>query len=134
MTEGVVPQLRAVTKALYSTGTVVSVEGSTAVFAIAMGVPMERAERARADVEQLLSAHLGRSVGLRLVEHSDAVDLRHDDPGPGDGPQGGDGDDDAGSIDLDSLEDANDVAESGIERLTRAFPGATVVDDDEVRR
>ena len=38
----------------------------------------------------------------------------------------------ARTIDITELEDANDVAETGIDRLTKAFPGAVVVDPDEV--
>jgi DNA polymerase-3 subunit gamma/tau len=40
------------------------------------------------------------------------------------------GDEDPGMIDVDELEDA-DVATSGVDRLTKAFPGAVLVEDGE---
>ena len=40
--------------------------------------------------------------------------------------------DEALTIDIHELEDATDVAETGIDRLTRAFPGAVVIEEDEV--
>jgi hypothetical protein len=33
-------------------------------------------------------------------------------------------------VDLDELEDASDVATTGVARLTQAFPGAVVVDSE----
>lgn len=145
----VVPQLRGVAKALYSTGEMVSV-GQDAVFALAIGVPLDRAERARSEVESLLAAHFGRPVPVRLVEHDDAEALGSGpaaasggggaSPGSGVGGSGaaqGDLSDeeheDVSVLDVHALENA-DVAQSGIERLTRVFPGATLVDEDEVTR
>lgn len=149
MTDVVVPQLKGVAKALYGMGEVVSVEGDAAVFALAIGVPLDRAERARPDVERMLAEHLGRPLFLRVVEHDDAGALdatasssrrgggapgaggAPDAPGPVDGAADHD---ESAVIDIHALEDANDVAQTSIERLTQVFPGATVVPDDEVTR
>jgi DNA polymerase-3 subunit gamma/tau len=142
LAEAVLPQLKGVAKALYSTGEVVSVDARGVVFALAIGVPRDRAERAVPDVQRLLSDHFGTSVSLRVVEHDDAeaLDVRNGNGSAPGAPAGRDdapppADADDGSvIDVHSLEDAHDVAQTGIERLTKVFPGATVIEDDEVTR
>ncbi len=46
-------------------------------------------------------------------------------------PSATQGDDDAEEyFDVSELEDASDVATTGVARLTQAFPGAVVVDDE----
>lgn len=134
----VLPQLKGVAKALYSTGEVVSTDGDGVVFALAIGVPRDRAERAIPDVQRLLSDHFGSAVSLRVVEHDDVEALGGGSaaPAPAAGapaPPPDEGEDGA-VIDVHSLEDAHDVAQTGIERLTKVFPGATVIEDDEVTR
>ena len=139
LADAVLPQLKGVAKALYSTGEVVSVDGTGVVFALAIGVPRDRAERAIPDVQRLLSEHLGSAVTLRVVEHDDVEALGGGGAGPA-APAAGaqepppDEAEDSAVIDVHSLEDAHDVAQTGIERLTKVFPGATVIEDDEVTR
>jgi hypothetical protein len=139
----VLPQLKGVAKALYSTGEIVSVGPDGAVFALAVGVPIDRAQRARPDVERLLGEHLGRPLALRIVEHGDAEALGGGGAGnparparPGtelSEPTAVEPEpEDASVIDIHALENADDVAQTGLDRLTRVFPGATVVQNDEV--
>jgi DNA polymerase-3 subunit gamma/tau len=138
LTQVVLPQLKGVAKALYSTGEVVSVDARGVVFALAIGVPRDRAERAIPDVQRLLSDHFGSPVSLRVVEHDDAEALGGSAtaaaPAAGPAAPAPDEADDGAVIDVHSLEDAHDVAQTGIERLTKVFPGATVIEDDEVTR
>jgi DNA polymerase III subunit gamma/tau len=54
-------------KALYSAGRFVSVEGSTAVFALPNAAHCERCQDVRSVVEDALAAHLGSPVTLSLV-------------------------------------------------------------------
>jgi DNA polymerase-3 subunit gamma/tau len=140
LAEVVLPQLKGVAKALYSTGEVVSVDARGVVFALAIGVPRDRAERAVPDVQRLLSEHFGSSVSLRVVEHDDAEALGATNGSSAAAPASRDDAppaaeaEDGSVIDVHALEDAHDVAQTGIERLTKVFPGATVIEDDEVTR
>jgi hypothetical protein len=135
--EAVLPTLRAPAKAACLDGSFVQVDGAEAVYELGMGVPLRHAERFRSDIESALREQLGQSVVLQMVPSGEAPD------GSG-APRisGGavdlaevDADADADeslTIDIAELEDANDVAETGVDRLTKAFPGAVVLDADEV--
>jgi hypothetical protein len=54
-------------KALYSAGRFVSVDGSTAVFALPNAAHCDRCEDVRSVVEDAVAAHLGSAVALTLV-------------------------------------------------------------------
>jgi hypothetical protein len=129
--DAVLPELRAPAKAACKDGEFVGFDGTNATFELATGVPLRHAERFRADIERALTAQLGASVTLQLVPHGDG------EPSPS-APRisGGAVDlaeaEELVTIDIAELEDADDVAETGIERLTRAFPGAVVMTQDEV--
>lgn len=138
----IVPSLKGLAKAIYSHGRFVKVDDAGALFALENAATCQRAERYRADVEAALSAHFGRPVPLRLVDEGSLEGVETTGPSePGAGrtgrpvsagvPSRADDDDEAATIDLDELEDAVDVAASGIEKLTEAFPGAVLVDDGE---
>ena len=130
--DAVLPELRAPAKAACQDGSVVRVEDTTVVFELGTGVPLRHAERFRADIESALRARLGSQITLHLVPSGEAdvagapriaggaVDLAEAEA------------EEARVIDITELEDATDVAETGIDRLTKAFPGAVVLDEDEV--
>ena len=144
--------LKGMAKAFFDAGQVVDVEGDTVVYALALGVPIDRARPKVAEVESMLSDHFGTSVSVRLVEDGDAADLRPGGPPPVQRrPAGGrpdpsgaaprnaapadepdEDDDEELRVDIHELENA-DVAATGIDRLTAAFPGATLISEDEVR-
>jgi DNA polymerase-3 subunit gamma/tau len=143
MAEGVLGQLRGVAKAIYSTGRFVGVEAGAAVFALANAPTRDRAERVRADVEAALAARFGRPIRLRLVdEQSVTTTAPADGSGaarPADGPArhsadepaSTDADDDEEEIvDVSELVEATDVVTTGVDRLTEAFPGATLVEEE----
>ena len=164
----VVPQLKGVAKAIYSSGHFVAVTGRGAVFTLPNAATVERAEKFRPDVESMIGAEVGSPVRLLLVDETDpaAVADATGEPGrsaasstpastPTPPPPRGrtapptrseepavavpepttapdpvepTGDDDESSIiDVHDLEDA-DVAATGVEKLTQAFPGAVLVD------
>lgn len=134
--EAVLPVLRAPAKAACQDGAFVRVDDRAAVYELGMGVPLRHAERFRADIEGALREHLGQPVSLQMVPagaapdgavapriSGGAVDVAEAEAAE---------DDEARTIDITELEDATDVAETGIDRLTKAFPGAVVLDADEV--
>ena len=144
--------LKGIAKAFFDGGQVVNVEGDgTVVYALALGVTIDRARPKLGDVESMLASHFGRPVPVRLVEDGDAADLRPGGPPPmqrrprggssepsGATPRGAapvdepdDEDDEDLRVDINELENA-DVAATGIDRLTQAFPGAVLISEDEV--
>lgn len=170
----VVPQLKGVAKAIYSSGHFVAVTGRGVVFTLPNAATVERAEKFRPDVESMIGAEVGSPVRLLLVDETDPAAVADATGGPGRSaasstsasaptptptqtptpPRGRTtprtrseepavavpepttapdpveptGDDDESSIiDVHDLEDA-DVAATGVEKLTQAFPGAVLVD------
>jgi DNA polymerase-3 subunit gamma/tau len=143
MTDGVLARLKGVAKAIYTAGRFVDVRDGAAVFALANAPTRDRAERVRADVEAALAQQFGRPVPLTLVDESGAgpsgggrarpaqrqaapaeAPPRAPDPAPSSGPEHDE------AVDVSQLRDANDVAATGVERLTKAFPGAEVVEEE----
>lgn len=145
--------LKGIAKAFFDGAQIVTIDdGATVVIALALGVPIDRARPKVGDVESMLSSHFGQTVSVRLVEDGDAADLRPGGPppmqrrprggpsdssgaapqhaAPGDDPD--DEDDEDTRVDISQLENA-DVAATGIDRLTKAFPGAVLIDEDEVQ-
>lgn len=127
--ESVVPSLKGVGKALYSHGRVVRTEGDTVVFALENPPTRDRAEKYREPVERALSDRLGRPVSVRLVAEDDAGGDAAPPPTPAAVAAEEAAVESEIIAELDDLEVA-DVAVTGIDKLTKAFPGATLVDDD----
>lgn len=125
MTETVLSQLKGVAKAIYTAGHFVEVTGGVAVFALSQGSPLDRAELKRGDVEAALRTKFGRPVPLRLVDGGVAG------PGPASSePPPPEHVEEEHSIDVADLTDAHDVVATGADKLTQAFPGAVVVDEE----
>ncbi len=117
----------------FRTGRFVALDGDTAVFGVPNSHYVSRANEVKAEVEAAIAASFGQPV---------TIDVRVDDapPPPTRGgvpmatPSRSEAAPPAASppepdepIDVTDLADATDVAASGVERLTRAFPGAEVV-------
>jgi hypothetical protein len=100
----------------------------------------------RADVEAALAQQFGRPVPLTLVDESGAGSpgggrsrsasrqtsaAPASAPPPAPDPPPASGPEPEHEVDVTQLRDANDVAATGVERLSRAFPGATVVEEEE---
>ncbi len=126
--DAVLPSLKQGTRAMFLTGRFVEPESDRAVFALANGPTRDHCEKKRPEVEAALASHFGRSIPLRLIALAD--------DGPGGAPEPSTGapaatsaredDDDVG--DVHALEDAPTAA-TGVERLSVAFPGAELVDE-----
>jgi DNA polymerase-3 subunit gamma/tau len=150
LADNVLPSLKGRARALVAQAAVERVEGSTVLLGVANEATMARAEEFVPQVADLLSAAAGRPVEVALVvAGSPVAATRGAEPLPerapmedsgstddavraGAAPPGGD---DPSStedelVDLDELEDASDVATTGVARLTQAFPGAVVVDSE----
>ncbi|MFI5044517.1 MAG: hypothetical protein ACHQDC_06975, partial [Acidimicrobiales bacterium] len=153
--DAVVPTLKGMAKAIYTNGRFVAVTSRGAVFALDNTPTLERAEKHRAVVEAALAAHFGRPVPLILIEQADAHEYEGTAAGggsptttapppaaaPADTPavpaptaQPAAETDDEPAIDVTELTDATDVALSGVDKLTQAFPGAVLVEGDEAVR
>ncbi|MGI9577657.1 MAG: hypothetical protein ACR2OH_05630 [Microthrixaceae bacterium] len=70
--DAVVPELKGVAKAIYSGGRFLAVAEGTAVFALDNVPTVDRAEKYRQSVEELLAKSLGTVVPIRLVTDADA--------------------------------------------------------------
>jgi len=107
-------------RARFSAARFVAVEDGTAVMALPNEPHMRRCEDMRAELEQVLSDRFGGTVPVRLVVDGDAsapvappvvaTPVVEE------------------SIDLDGLVDADMSEGSAVEKLTQAFPGASLVD------
>lgn len=114
------------------------VDATTAVYELGMGVRLDFAERFRSEIETLLRDQLGSPITLQMVASGDAPGARTVAPRIAGGAVDLDEAaaeaeaEEVATIDISELEDADDVAETSVERLTKAFPGAVLVDEDEV--
>jgi DNA polymerase-3 subunit gamma/tau len=138
MPEGVLTRLKGVAKAIYTAGHFVEVADGTAVFALANAPTRERAEKVRRDVEAALEVHFGRPVPLRLVEEGQSGSGSGSAPtrgGPTPSPTPPpappvDETPEEHTIDVAELTDAHDVVATGADKLTQAFPGAMLVEEE----
>lgn len=88
-----------------------------------------RVEEVKGDVEAAIAAMFGASVVIDVVVDNDAAPppgARRSAPEPTPTPTAPE--DEAADVgDITELADASDIAASGVDRLTQAFPGATIV-------
>jgi hypothetical protein len=115
-------------KALYGSGRFISVEGSTAVFALPGQGYLRRCEEVRPLVEQALTSHFGTPLSLRLVVDEPGEAERHESAPAGARSAGVDpadlGDDDFDPEDPGEPIEVESLVHS---RLLEAFPGAEEV-------
>lgn len=131
LAESVVADMKGLAKALFSTGVITGVDGDQVVLTLPGNIPMDRAEKRRAEVEKELATAVG--VPLRLVLASGEPEtLDRSGAGRGDDAAPGAPDEDDLVVDVHELEDATDVAATGVDRLIAAFPGAEIITEDEV--
>jgi DNA polymerase-3 subunit gamma/tau len=107
-------------RARFSAARFVAVEDGTAVMALPNEPHMRRCEDMRSELEQVLSDRFGGTVPVRLVVDGDASAPV--------APQVVATPVVEESIDLDGLVDADMSEGSAVEKLTQAFPGASLVD------
>ncbi len=113
------------TRARFSAGRFLESTADAAVFALPNQIHRDRCDEARSDVDAALAAHFGRPVGLELVvdDGSPAAPVATD-------PVDDAVDDSHEMIELDELVDAPVGEQSGLARLTDAFPGAELVEEE----
>ncbi len=109
-------------RARFSAARFVSVEDGTAVMALPNEPHMRRCEDMRSDLEKVLSEKFGGTVPVKLVVGGDvsAPVVPEVVATPANEE----------SIDMDELVDADMSEGSAVEKLTQAFPGASLVDPD----
>ncbi|MEO6629100.1 MAG: DNA polymerase III subunit gamma/tau [Aquihabitans sp.] len=129
--DAVLPSLGGLTKAMFSSGSVAEVKGSEVVVSFPNEVHRQKCEQKRGEVESALSQNLGSAVRLRLVvdEHGGV-----DGPGPVDqreseSAEPADDFEALGGSNVHDLPDAPSAAAGGIDALTEAFPGSTLVEE-----
>ncbi len=125
--------LRPATRARFAAGRFSAVDESGAVFALPNQAHRDKCDERRADVEAALADHFGRPVPFRLVvdDGTAAPPAVAADPGEPsrDVPQV---EDEATTIDPAELVDAPSTASvGGVDKLTEAFPGAELVEEEE---
>lgn len=131
----VLTTLRPAVKARFAAGRFMTVDDTGAVFSLPNQAHRDKCDERRADVEAALADHFGQPVPLRLV-----VD---DGSGGAEPPPRADAEtatasepavveDEAASIDPTELIDAPSTASGGgLDKLTEAFPGAELVEEEE---
>jgi DNA polymerase III subunit gamma/tau len=119
-------------RARYKPGRFLSLDGGVARFGLPNPIHRDRCAELVGEVEAALSAAVGRPVTLRLEVDATAAPEAGRGPGSGARPSNQPADDTGEDVgDIGDLTDASDVASSGIERLTRAFPGSEVITHDD---
>ena len=124
--DGLLEQMSRKGRARFSAGRFIAVEDGNAI----MGLPNEphrkRCEDLRGELEVVLATRFGTTVPVRLVVDdgsTDRVSSTRSTPEKHK-PQADD------EVDLSALVDADAAEGSAVERLTKAFPGAALVDPD----
>jgi hypothetical protein len=117
--------LRPRAKGMFTSGRLIGVEENRVIYGFASDTVREMAEGQRPELEAALGAHFGGVVAVRLVvDRSGGTGPLPSGPTPDLEP-----DDDA-APDLDALTDAPaSESASPVDHLTKAFPGAEVIDE-----
>ncbi|MCB0994375.1 MAG: DNA polymerase III subunit gamma/tau [Acidimicrobiales bacterium] len=111
-------------KARFAAGRFVAPTGASVAFGLPNAIHRDRCQGLRPDLEAALTAHFGRPVPVELV-----VDETDNPSGSEQRPESGQPADDD-EIDLEELVDAPDV-DTGIDALTKAFPGAVLIEQPD---
>jgi len=131
-TDRVLPKLAGLTKAMFQSAELASVEGSVAVVTVENDHHKQNCERKRADVERVLSDELGQPITVRITVGGSG------DPAPRGGaerpaaavaPVSDDPDEHLAGADVHELDDAPDAPSGGLAALTEAFPGAELIEE-----
>lgn len=121
-------------RARYKGGRVVAVDGSVVHFGAPNSIHRDRCAEVKGDVEEALTAHFGHPVAVEVVIDNDGAAPPDPARPQSSSASGGsttsandaEDEDDIGPI--AELADATDQSSTGVDRLTEAFPGSTVID------
>lgn len=115
----------------FRSGRFLSLDGSQAVFGVPNAHYQPRVEEVKADVEQAILATFGATIAIEIIVDGDAPPPpgnRSTAPAPATPAAPANSEAEIAEVgDLDELTDAPDIAASGVDRITQAFPGATIV-------
>ncbi|MEM7326817.1 MAG: hypothetical protein AAF531_27280, partial [Actinomycetota bacterium] len=111
----------------FRSGRLLGVEGTTITFGATNPIHRDRCNEVKAEVEGAFSDHFGHPVVLDIVV-DDAAPSPTMDPAKIESRPVTEitADEDVGPV--EELRDATDQSANGLERLTKAFPGSTVVE------
>lgn len=105
--------------------------GANVVFGVPNAHYQPRVEEVKASVEQAILAMFGASVSIDVVVDGDAPPPpgnRSTAPAPATPAAPANSEQEIADVgDVNELVDAPDIAASGVDRITQAFPGATIV-------
>jgi DNA polymerase III subunit gamma/tau len=126
------PALKGRAKAFFARGRFITADRPT--FGAPADMPIARLEDSRADVDAALAKHFGRKVSFTIVHDTDGPDAAPVRPRPGSGgPQTtvSQAEDDYESFDPSELIDAPVNPADEFERITDAFPGSQLLDEQD---
>ncbi len=121
---GFLDELEQRVRARFKLGHFVSVNGDVAIFAVPNAHVVPRCEEVRPELERALHHRFGRRLTVQLVVDASTPAPGSASPTPAPTPQP---EEHIDITEVAHLENADDVASTGIDRLTRAFPGSTLV-------
>ncbi len=113
----------------FNVGTVTGVDGSSILFAMPNVHYRDRCEEVKGELEQALSAHLGRAIAVSVMVDDSPSSVSLDPAKMEPTPVADESYGDIGPI--EDLADAGDHSANSVDRLTKAFPGSTVIEHDE---
>ena len=129
----VLPALAGLTKAMFQSAGLLSIDGGTAVVRVDNDHHRQNCERKRADVERVLSDELGRPITITFkiaAEDGSVARPAASSAGrPAAPPVSDDPDEHLAGVDVHDLDDAPDAPSGGLAALTEAFPGAELIDE-----
>ena len=126
---GLLDELPQKVRARFKLGHFTAIDGDAATFALPNEHVVPRCEEVRTEVESALQTRFGRPLTIQLVvdgsSPAPSAPVATAAPTPPPAPDAQVADEIG---DVSQLENANDVASNSLDRLTEAFPGATVID------
>ncbi len=115
----------------FKSGRFLSVDGNTAVFGVPNAHYQPRVEEVKGDVEQAILSMFGANVVIDVIVDGDAPPPpgnRSTAPTPATPATPANSEAEIADVgDVTELADAPDIASTGVDRITQAFPGATIV-------
>lgn len=114
----------------FKSGRFISVDDNRAVFGVPNAHYQPRVEEVKGDVEQAILAAFGANVVIDVIVDGDALPpTGNRSTAPASTPVApANSDAEIAEVgDVSELDDAPDIAASGVDRITQAFPGATIV-------
>lgn len=115
----------------FKSGRFLSIDGNTAVFGVPNAHYQPRVEEVKAAVEQAIHSMFGANVVINVIVDGEAPPPpgnRSTAPAPATPAVVANSEEELAEVgDVDELDNAPATAASGVDRITQAFPGATIV-------